>query len=356
MIVRKRFLAVLMALCMVLTLMPGTVLAAPISGVYGDNLFWTLDDGGTLTVHGNGVMEDYKYTEAPWYRYKKSIEIVNIDVDITRIGTYAFYGCHNLISIKIPYSVVSIGRGAFYKNNRMTNITLPYGIETIEKQVFVGCTSLTDITLPDSVTSIGTHAFLECYGLTSVTLSNNLTNIENGAFRECTNLTSITIPNSLTRLEDYLFYGCSSLTRVTLPNSIRSIGIGVFNECSQLAHVYYSGTRAQWRSISIDEDNEFLTSSIIHCSDGDIINGSTPIEPEPDDGQLHGEISVSSVYNPSGERVTLRVTPDPGYQLSSISVTDSGGYRPVTVSGSGNTYTFYMPAYDVTVHAKFTKT
>ena len=352
---KRRLLAMVLALCMALTLLPGAVLAAPISGVYGDNLFWTLDDGGTLTVHGNGAMEDYKYTEAPWYRYRKSIELANIDVGVTRIGTYAFYGFHNLNSVTIPYSVVSIGKGAFYKNNHMTNITIPYGIETIEELVFVGCTSLTDITIPDSVTSIGKYAFLECYGLTSVTLSNKLTNIENGAFRECINLTSITMPNSLTRMEDFLFYGCSSLTSVTLPKSIKSIGKRVFNECPQLAHVYYSGTRAQWRVISTDEDNEFLTSSIIHCSDGDIINGSTPVEPEPDDGQLHGTVTAIPTYAASGETVTLRVTPDPGYQLALLEVTDNDGTRPVSLSGGGSTYTFPRPAYDVTVHAKFTK-
>lgn len=75
----------------------------------------------------------------------------------------------------------------------------------------------------------------------------------------------------------------------------------------------------------------------------------------PDDGQLHGKISVSGVYNAEGEQVTLSVTPDPGYQLDSITVAEDGGNRQVYVSGSGNTYTFAMPAYDVTVQAEFTK-
>lgn len=80
----------------------------------------------------------------------------------------------------------------------------------------------------------------------------------------------------------------------------------------------------------------------------------------PDDGQLHGEITVSAAYNAEGELVTLRATPDPGYQLASIAVTEDGGNRRVSMSGpshSGNSdiYTFAMPAYDVTVQAKFTR-
>ena len=34
---------------------------------------------------------------------------------------------------------------------------------------------------------------------------------------------------------------------------------------------------------------------------------------------------------------------------------DNDGMRPVSLSGGGSTYTFPMPAYDVTVRAKFTK-
>lgn len=79
------------------------------------------------------------------------------------------------------------------------------------------------------------------------------------------------------------------------------------------------------------------------------------LESSPDDGRLHGKISVSGVYNAEGEQVTLSVTPDPGYQLNSITVAEDGGNRQVYVSGSGNSYTFAMPAYDVTVRAKFTK-
>lgn len=75
----------------------------------------------------------------------------------------------------------------------------------------------------------------------------------------------------------------------------------------------------------------------------------------PDDGQLHGTVTAIPTYAASGETVTLRVTPDPGYQLALLEVTDNDGTRPVSLSDGGSTYTFPMPAYDVTVHAKFTK-
>ena len=34
-------------------------------GAYGDNLTWTLDDNGVLTISGEGLMANYDYYEAP---------------------------------------------------------------------------------------------------------------------------------------------------------------------------------------------------------------------------------------------------------------------------------------------------
>lgn len=80
---RKRFLTVLTALCMVLTLLPGTVLAATVaSGTCGaneSNVTWTLDDAGTLTISGTGKMANYYSESTPgWKEYKSSIKTIHI--------------------------------------------------------------------------------------------------------------------------------------------------------------------------------------------------------------------------------------------------------------------------------------
>ena len=53
------------------------------------------------------------------------------------------------------------------------------------------------------------------------------------------------------------------------------------------------------------------------------------------------------------ENVTVTAIPNEGYILSSITATDESS-NPVTLSGSGNTRTFTMPASNVTVSATFT--
>ena len=87
-------------------------------------------------------------------------------------------------------------------------------------------------------------------------------------------------------------------------------------------------------------------------------------ETEPDDGKLHGRITISATfaeddssgtaYTIGGETVTLRAYPDVGYRLSSIQVIGPNGQK-VRLTQKGDTYTFAMPTFDVTVCPEFTK-
>ena len=42
------------------------------SGTCGTNLTWILTSDGTLTISGEGEMEDYTGTTTPWYEHKSS--------------------------------------------------------------------------------------------------------------------------------------------------------------------------------------------------------------------------------------------------------------------------------------------
>lgn len=69
-------------------------------------------------------------------------------------------------------------------------------------------------------------------------------------------------------------------------------------------------------------------------------------------GITNGSVSASPTTAAAGATITLAVSPNTGYELSSLTVTANGS--PVTVTGSGSTYTFTMPAANVTVSATFT--
>jgi hypothetical protein len=74
------------------------------------------------------------------------------------------------------------------------------------------------------------------------------------------------------------------------------------------------------------------------------------------EGITGGTVSFSPGSGPAGITVTITVTPDEQYTLKNGSVTVVKTGDPaetVSVGGGGNTWTFILPAFDVTVSAEF---
>ena len=142
-----------------------------------DNLTWTLDADGTLTISGAGAMKNYNSSgnQSP-VRKNSNVKKVVIEDGVTSIGSYAFASCNNLTSITIPDSVISIG------NRALSN-----------------CSSLTSITIPDSVTSIGIEVFQKCTSLKTISLSCKST-LKKSDFGKQADLVSYT-PHTLTKTE-----------------------------------------------------------------------------------------------------------------------------------------------------------
>ncbi len=69
----------------------------------------------------------------------------------------------------------------------------------------------------------------------------------------------------------------------------------------------------------------------------------------------HGTVEADPSSATEGTKVKLTISPDSGYKLSAITAQTASG-ETVTLSGSGNTRTFTMPAEAVTVSASFAST
>ena len=69
----------------------------------------------------------------------------------------------------------------------------------------------------------------------------------------------------------------------------------------------------------------------------------------------NGKIAVSPRYAERGERVTVTLTPDEGYELESLTVTDSRGDELTLTDKGDGRYTFTMPARRVEIKASFVK-
>ena len=91
-----------------------------------DNLTWTLDAEGTMTISGTGAMKDYGTENlSPAASKSSSVNRIVIQEGVTIIGSSAFDSCSNLASIEIPEGVTNIGAFAFYNCGGLTSIEIP---------------------------------------------------------------------------------------------------------------------------------------------------------------------------------------------------------------------------------------
>ena len=292
----RRIAAFCLTIALLLAFVPAVSAAdSGTFGASGDNLSWSLDDSGLLTISGTGEMGLFK---TPWYDDQLQIKRVVIESGVTNIGYGAFSGCRNLESVTIPYGIITIGTGAFNECYALTSVTLPESVTTIEERAFQYCGNMASLTLPQDLKTIGVEAFAYCYALTEFTVPASVTSLGAGAFDSCYGLTEIgvasgntsyrsedgvvftadmkqlcaypsgrsgayTVPDGVTGIGGSAFIH-SLLGEITIPDTVTSVGDSAFELCYDLTDVYFLGTEAQWNAISIGSNNSYLLDATIH--------------------------------------------------------------------------------------------
>ena len=218
-------------------------------GAQGDNLTWTLDSAGTLTISGTGDMDNYGHESmypTPWGGL--NVQKVCIQNGVTSIGKEAFWWS-GMSEIEVPLTVERIGIGAFAFTPWLEKQQQENNIVIINSIIVDVQTNDTSFTVPDGIISIGGGAFYGCSDLKDITFPKTLKSIGYNAFHGCASLTNIQLPNSITLIESDAFYGCTSLTSITIPASVTRIDYDAFYNCPNLTIKGYSGTAAEKISI-----------------------------------------------------------------------------------------------------------
>lgn len=267
---KKRFVSLLLAISMIFSLMPVSAVTAfaedENSGAVkiiakgncgadegGENLKWTLDNNGVLTISGSGAMKDYTWDEnvrLDWYVRKKDIRSVVLDNRITHIGNYAFDKCTNIESVRytgytgnagiaLPEKVTTIGVHAFSDTGVTGTLKLPEHLTEIDSLAFYHCGKLNgELKLPDTVKEIGGFAFNSCGFTGKMELPASLEKIGNDAFESCSGLTGkLTFPSKMNEIDFSIFHG-TGITEVVIPSSIKTVRDFAFNSCMNLKKVY----------------------------------------------------------------------------------------------------------------------
>jgi len=229
----------------------------------GDYSYRVLEDGTAEIVRWSGT--DAELTIAAELDGYK----------VSGIGKYAFRGCSNLISVRVPYGIIEIGNGAFMLCGQLKSVALPESLEIIGPNAFFEC-NLVMISIPDSVFEIKEGAFacnselreiivspdhqvleivdgalvdkteqiLICLPMAlkkdHFTVPEGIKRIGYLAFGKCSQLVSVDIPDTVEEIGNMAFQFCSSLSSITIPDSVLSVDSSVFLYCNKLTEVIVS--------------------------------------------------------------------------------------------------------------------
>ncbi len=149
------------------------------NGICGENITWTLDDAGVLTLEGSG---SFKISHTSWTGYEEQITSAVIGEGITEIGLWAFSQLKTLHTVSLPRSLKVIDDYAFYQCG-LTDISIPEGVEKIGKQAFFRALENAEagICLPESLQMLGEAAFVDA-GVAYIYIPEGVTEIGAYAF------------------------------------------------------------------------------------------------------------------------------------------------------------------------------
>lgn len=212
---------------------------------------------------------------------------LNIPEGVTEIEVGAFVNCHAMTgSISFPSSLKYIGRkedrwwygGTFARCGFNSKLILPSNLECLKGNAFEECEGLYgELRLPEKLSVLGENAFRGCKNFSgNLSIPQNLHKVPNNAFEYCGGMNGtltlhdgvtaigeyafrgthfrgeINLPKNLVVLQNYAFAGCDFSGELKLPSSLKSIGRKVFGNTD--------GDGSCWRLMGIVEFPEGMQS------------------------------------------------------------------------------------------------
>lgn len=234
---KKRLLAWILVLVMVIALLPTAVLA---EGETGTALTVTVNDsvssGSALESAVNALSDKPEKLEQITALAINTADGIMLTIDDTDYIKSTFTGLKTLDLTNADF-IDNQGDG---KNNSIWVHPWKGNTADIEHQfpdcAFQNNKTLETLIFGSKIKSIGAFAFSGCTSLKEIRFVNSsLEAIDNDAFRN-TAITSVEIPDTVSYMGYGIFYG-TKLTSVRLPDSLRRLSHSTFGNCVELTAV-----------------------------------------------------------------------------------------------------------------------
>lgn len=234
------------------------------SGKCGQDVYWAMNNDGTLYIYGNGDMWSYlRY--GPWGESKKIKNIV-IANGVTSIGWRAFRGCSNVENIIIPGSVSYIGYAAFactLSGNVIIKNVHYRGTKKQWDNIYIEQRDSGNSELDYAIKYYMYYDYeytIHTKGKGSIYAYASRITMYTGKEQE------VKIPSTIEgyrvdSIGENVFLNNKNMTHVIISNSITIIGDNAFRNCDSLRSVVYNGSLKDWNNINFGINNDCLKSA-----------------------------------------------------------------------------------------------
>ena len=193
----------------------------------------------------------------------KTIETVELNGNILRIGDCAFKDCTSLVEIDKFKALETIGISAFEGCTSLKSFKLPDAVTAIPERCFANCSSLKEIdvhkniksvakdalvgsayekSLPNGALYLGRIVYSYKGDVKNVVIPEDISIIEAGAFLGNTKLEKITFGYDVEEIGDYAFQNCTNLKTIVVDEAMGILGAGAFKGCTALTVADFSET------------------------------------------------------------------------------------------------------------------
>lgn len=359
-----------------------------------------IKDVGNHAFFGSGLKETVisnGITYGDYVFMNSKLEKVVVEESVTELGDFMFEGCTALKQVALPSTLETINWAAF-KNAGACTIDIPASVTKIEDDafcsgsfslVFRGAPSV-ELVHPGSVSGLNTllpinsdatiyyandtaKTAAEVYAASlpeditapaMAALSNEQELVITGAptsvmAGEALDLTNLKVTYNGTELTSDQYavdYDATDKTVGSRTVTVTVIGddLPVGLQESTISAKSFSSENVSGKVYAIGNTAGRTGTFTVEVTAKESTAPVTPTYPptvtQPEAG---GTVTVSPKYPIQGSKVTITATPDEGYEVDEITVTDKNG-NPVEVTDNGDgTYSFTQPASRVTIKVVF---
>ena len=190
------------------------------------------------TILNNDLNGSYRvypgegYTEASFadelFKNTTSLKQIVIPTSTTTFGRKVFENS-GLTSLDIQNNITTIGTDMCYNCSDLTSVTIDSPTLELNSGAFMNCSNLTDINIV-SVNKLQTSAFYNT-GAETITVPASCVLINTGCFNKCSNLKTLTI--GATELKDHMVNSSTQLESIELLDTVTTIDSTCFQGCPE---------------------------------------------------------------------------------------------------------------------------